>query len=628
VSAEESVELPVTPSDHALAHNTVASAAADALVAQKDELSGTVDAAMLTSIGLESELPSSLEVPEEMPGSSSKELPEDELTDTSVSEDMSQHKPDVLPKDVKEMLQDFSCKLSNSVDSDASTRTPNVDSATVEVEEKAQTLLICSSCTLDSPELFVDPTDGSRYCERCWLEFYGQSPTRFELPPLVEVEVSEVWHEDRLAQIWRDFPIPGWPPAPALPNADWTPAVDAEGEIWSNVAVRIRRDMVGPHSRERSNMDRPCPGEILAGKYRCGVAIGEGHFTRAFVAEDLTQGVSLCLKRHNSLGIDALSDLLVLGRRLHEVDRNAEYFPRLVDAFFDINGYTVESLLEGSNCLTIASAKPDFFAQQRNLQVVAHGALEGLKRLELAGVVHNDIKADNLMWVEVPVSASKGELASLEPQMRPMVRIVDFGCARLDYREEEPGRNWALAEGGAGHLGKWSPEMTLRLPISHKGDVWGLAVALCELHCGRNVWRNEQDTAEVVLAQALGLCNLYSGVPMSMIRRSPLDIRQLYTPAPRHFPVRRNMLDGSLEVIQPTFWGLEQVLGRNWQEAGKAGLHELLHAALVLDPMVRPSAAQLLESCTLVAEPEASDQPRGIFAQAANLARPPAAGTW
>ena len=51
------------------------------------------------------------------------------------------------------------------------------------------------------------------------------------------------------------------------------------------------------------------------------------------------------------------------------------------------------------------------------------------------------------------------------------MKIVDFGCARLDQEKS----NWALAEGGAGHLGKWSPEMNLRLPIGHRSDVWGTA---------------------------------------------------------------------------------------------------------------------------------------------------------
>merc|ERR1719440_2235645 len=124
-------------------------------------------------------------------------------------------------------------------------------------------------------------------------------------------------------------------------------------------------------------------------------------------------------------------------------------------------------------------------------------------------------------------SDSSVDPASAPPDRQPKVRIVDFGCARLDQREE-PGRNWSLAEGGAGHLGKWSPEMVLRLPISHRGDVWGVAISLCELHCGRAVWCNEGDTAEIVLAQLLGLCDLRAGVPASLLRRSPLDVRKLY----------------------------------------------------------------------------------------------------
>jgi len=52
---------------------------------------------------------------------------------------------------------------------------------------------------------------------------------------------------------------------------------------------------------------------------------------------------------------------------------------------------------------------------------------------------HNDVKPDNLIWVEDEEGAAQGH----------SVKIVDFGCARLDQREE-PGRNWSLAEGG-GH---------------------------------------------------------------------------------------------------------------------------------------------------------------------------------
>lgn len=508
---------------------------------------------------------------------------------------------------------EFSTKLSNSMDSDASTCTPAANAA-------GQVLLTCCQCQVESVELFIDPSDMNRYCERCWIDYYGQPPARCELQPLVNVEVMEIWNEDRLALAWSELPLPGWPPPQVAPLPS---SSDLEGEVWSSVAVRVRRDIVGPHARDQNNADRPYPGEILAGRYQCKTLVGEGHFTKAFLAEDLTAGTCVCVKRHRSLSVEALADLMVLGRRLNEVDAGGLHFPRLLDAFYDIVGFTVESLLEGQNCLAVAMNDPKFFCDLRNLRQVANGALRGLMLLDQAGIVHNDVKPDNLIWMDSACRWDGGDTDG-STASSPTVRIVDFGCARLDQREEH-GRNWSLAEGGAGHLGKWSPEMTLRLPITHRGDVWGLAISLCELHCGRCVWRNEADTAEVVLAQSIGLCNLYeTGVPSSLMRRSPLDIRQLYTPAPRHFPLRRNTL-GQLEALQPARYGLEQVLGDDWREAGKAELHELLRGALIIDPLYRPSAAQCLDRFSFASSvsPEELRDVAALDALAAEATPPP-----
>merc|ERR1712113_1279001 len=161
------------------------------------------------------------------------------------------------------------------------------------------------------------------------------------------------------------------------------------------------------------------------------------------------------------------------------------------------------------------------------------------------------MKPDNLMWVEMPVPSKEGSALEKKTQ----VRIVDFGCARLDHRQEPGGRNWALAEGGAGHLGKWAPEMILRLPITCSADVWGLGVAQLELHAGRTVWGGDEDTVEVVLAQFLGLVEARDGLPLDLLRRSPLDITKLYTPRPKYFPVRRAGF-GELEEIRPATFGL------------------------------------------------------------------------
>jgi serine/threonine protein kinase len=454
----------------------------------------------------------------------------------------------------------------------------------------------CSQCAATGERLYLDDADLNRYCQRCWTDFYGAPPnpgSSSRIHHLVDVEVEQYWLDDDLAQLWTENQLIGWPPAVH-------PLVESPGtepEVWSTVNVRMRRGVVGPHARETIHGDRPHHGEILANKYRISRSVGEGHFTKAFLAEDTTSGTSVCLKRHRNLSVEALADLMVIGRRLDEVDLGGGLFPKLLDAFYDLVGYTVECLVEGRNCLVVLQRDRTFFQIMDNLRVVAHGGLRGLMYLDRAGVVHNDVKPDNIIWVQAPMHHGV-------PVETPTVQIVDFGCARLDQREDA-GRNWSLAEGGAGHLGKWSPEMALRLPITHRGDVWGIAVSLCELHCGRFVWHCEADTAEVVLAQALGICGLHEGVPSSLLRKSPLDIRVLYTPAPRHLPLRRNPL-GQLEALQPRRWGLEQVLGEGWREGEKAAFGELLQAALVMDPAHRPAARELLETCSFAAPLQAS----------------------
>jgi serine/threonine protein kinase len=498
------------------------------------------------------------------------------------------------------------CKLSNSLDSEASTCSPAVLNG-------GSSLPICAQCSTECSQVYLDPSDMHKYCGDCWNEYYGDSSRGNEMRQLINVEVAEYWKEGHLAQVWSEQTLPGWPPAQSQ-----APPIDHEdgGETWSNVSVRVRRDVVGQHAREHATVDRLSEGMLLRGRYSVEHSVGDGHFTKAYLAQDMQTGTDVCLKQHRNLSMEALADLMVIGRRLEEVDPDGESFPRLYNTFFDIVGYTVESLIEGKNCLAVGQADPGFFADVENLRHVACGSLHGLALLEQAGIVHNDMKPDNIMWLDTPLVGHGA--ASASGAGSPSVRIVDFGCARLTSHEER-GRNWSLAEGGAGHLGKWAPEMTLRLPITHQNDVWGLGVALCELHCGRVVWRNESDTAEVVLAQALGLCDLRDGLPSSLLRRSPLDVRQLYTPALTsgvrgHLPLRRNAL-GQLEALRPSRYGLEQVIGEDWKEAGKGDFQEFLKGALTADPARRPSAAQLLACYRFVQETNEAEDTAAVLAE-------------
>eukprot|EP00930_Biecheleria_cincta_P084399 TRINITY_DN7387_c0_g5_i1.p1 TRINITY_DN7387_c0_g5~~TRINITY_DN7387_c0_g5_i1.p1 ORF type:complete len:599 (+),score=127.73 TRINITY_DN7387_c0_g5_i1:109-1905(+) len=402
------------------------------------------------------------------------------------------------------------------------------------------------------------------------------------VPRLVNVIKGKTFASHELLSAWIAKPIANWPPR--MPPCRRVNGIDADptkiGKSLCPVKVSINPGLVGRHARGATSQDCPIVDEVLCEQYRVEKVVGAGHFTRAYLAYDIVNERQVCVKRHHGLTIDLLSDLLTIGKRLESVDPEGKAFPRLVDAFFDMVGFTVESLMDGCNCLEKLRANPLHFKDIENLRIVARGGMSGLKLLDEAGVVHADVKPDNIMWIDSKESG-------------PSVKIVDFGCSRLDRRLES-GRNWALAEGGAGHLGKWAPEMVLRLAITARADVWGFAIALLELYSGRFMWNGEADTAEFILAQSLGLANARDGLPEDLLRRSPLDIRQLYTPSPSYFPVQR--VGASHKELRPETWGLECVLGAEsgW-DAKKKVFADLVTTALVLDHEERPSAAELLD---------------------------------
>jgi len=213
-----------------------------------------------------------------------------------------------------------------------------------------------------------------------------------------------------------------------------------------------------------------------------------------------------------------------------------------------------------------------------NMQILAFDSLQGLKILEAAGVVHNNMQSESLIWVKEGVE-----------QKRPCAKIVDFGWKRMT------GSDWNLTEDGKCLMGNWSPELILKLPTTHVSDVWGLAVTMCELHSGRCMSRDARDTS-TILAQSLGLCNLRQGLPRDFLKQSRADIRSFVSPGVRHLPVSQR----SLEVLEPKNWGLNQILGKDWETSDKSKLGQLLQKALVMSPNERPTAAVLLDKCSFV----------------------------
>eukprot|EP00929_Paragymnodinium_shiwhaense_P014187 TRINITY_DN122077_c0_g1_i1.p1 TRINITY_DN122077_c0_g1~~TRINITY_DN122077_c0_g1_i1.p1 ORF type:complete len:607 (+),score=115.67 TRINITY_DN122077_c0_g1_i1:94-1914(+) len=457
----------------------------------------------------------------------------------------------------------------------------------------------CRRCGTRNAKVYLDPWDQWKYCKWCWVSDpdneEGTPPSKWTVWPLVMVEVAHVWQDSDLEDRWKEHPLAGWPPVDPALFSNGTPPADQEMmSVTSSISLKLRTDVVGSHAQSLTQ-ETVQPGETVKNQYKVIEAIGEGSYMEAFLVDDQKTGKQLCLKKHSKFSVEALADLLVLDKRLRKVDPKEVFFPRVHDVFYDSGGYTIESLIRGVDCYTKYNEEPAHFKDHANLKVLARGLFCALARLADAGVVHNDLKPDNIMWLQ----------ENAESKTPAGIKVVDFNLARLDQREE-PHRNWCRAEGGAGHKGYWPPEMVLGLPITHVRDVWAAGLLVCELFTGRCPYsRHQSDTALVSLAQACGLCGLVEGVPSSLLRRSPLEIQKMFTPAfmpvRGHLPLRRGVR-GTVETLRPTSYGLEQVLGKCWEHCSdRRLLHELLALSLTFDPDVRPIAKTLLRRCKYLA---------------------------
>lgn len=478
-----------------------------------------------------------------------------------------------------------------------------------EADSKGQAVpTCCQTCKSTSSELFLSPWDQWRYCRWCWIEHplntSATPPSKWKHWPLVDLEVTETWRSEDLSVAWLEQELPGWPmdedsEQSALEGLNAPKQDKSEPTVVSNIPVLTSCNVVGSSAREVQDLDRL--GELIHDRYRIIERLGEGCFTEAYLADDVKTKQQVCIKQHRYFGVETLADLVVLDKKLQKVDPKRVNFPRLLDAFFHGVGFTVESLLDGHDLYHKQSQIPGFFSSVGRLRAVARGVLRGLVLLEDAGIVHNDLKPDNIIWVETVTSTGK---------IATSVRIVDFNCARL-IQQGSTHTNWNLKEGGAGCVAYCSPEMALGMPVTHSSDVWGFAVALSELCCSRYsalCLCGQNADYEVSLAQALGLSGLQDGVPTSYLRKSPIDVTKRFTPAHHgvrgHLPLRLNHR-GTLEMLRPAGFGVSQILGDDWHNSEYRELGELLEAAFVFQGDLRPTAKQLLQKCSFVAAPKA-----------------------
>ena len=233
---------------------------------------------------------------------------------------------------------------------------------------------------------------------------------------------------------------------------------------------------------------RPRPGDLIGGKYRIVRLIGDGGMGAVYEARHEVLGVPVALKflhaelaKRPGLSSRFLQEARVSASiqsphvtRVTDVDTTHDGSPFLVMEL--LSGESLQQLLDRKTKLAAAQAV-DFTLQ----------TLSGLEAAHAIGVVHRDLKPDNIF-----ITLSTGG---------PIVKLLDFGIAKLRQTNEY---QKGLTRPGAimGTPEYMAPEQLYAADrVDHRADLYSLGAILYEMLVGQRP--ADGDDAQQIIAQVL-----------------------------------------------------------------------------------------------------------------------------
>lgn len=213
----------------------------------------------------------------------------------------------------------------------------------------------------------------------------------------------------------------------------------------------------------------PLIGRLVDGRYRVRARIARGGMATVYVATDLRLERRIALKVMHS----HLSDDTVFQDRFIQEARSAARLanPNVVNVFDQGQdgelAYLVMEYLPG---ITLR----ELMREQRRLSVaqtitIMDSVLTGLAAAHRAGIVHRDVKPENILLAE-----------------DGRIKIGDFGLARATTA------NTATGAQLLGTIAYLAPELVTRGTADARSDIYALGILLYEMLVGEQPYKGEQ----------------------------------------------------------------------------------------------------------------------------------------
>jgi len=219
-----------------------------------------------------------------------------------------------------------------------------------------------------------------------------------------------------------------------------------------------------------SGLDGPRPGTVL-GAYRLEQLLGIGGMGFVYLAEHTRLGRRVALKmlrQEYTKNADLVRRFFGEARAVNQIaHENIVQITDFIEAPGGDNYYIME-LLEGNNLGHLLSDRGPLRIDR--VLRIAHQAADALAAVHAAGIIHRDLKSENIFLIT----------AGGQPDF---VKLLDFGLAKLIDAGKATHQT---AEGVIlGTPEYMSPEQAEGKAVDHRADIYSLGIILYEMLTGR-----------------------------------------------------------------------------------------------------------------------------------------------